>query len=45
MSTVYHCPVCGTVLEDGEGQFWCPEEERAVPFGELVHAEEGDDGE
>jgi hypothetical protein len=39
-STTYHCPTCGTLLEDEGYQFWCRKEDRAVSYGEIVQAEE-----
>ena len=39
------CPTCpdGTLLEEDEGEMWCPAEERAVTYGELRAAEVPDD--
>lgn len=35
-----HCPACGTELVDDAYRFWCPAEERAVPYSEVAAADD-----
>ena len=33
------CPTCGAELEDDQGRYWCPDEERPVTYAEIRTAE------